>query len=291
MQGSSSGPLRRSVGEIIEARRVPLQAICSECGAAYLVSPQQLHSDWSCPQCGPSVPLGSDLPASTAARRSWRRRRHLPLAAAVLLLVSGGLFGVAWLGLWPTSRPVAPLARRTAAEPSAAEPPATNGNPRLHPETEAHRSDASPATPAAPVGNNVDPGPSDVATAAAAEPTPLTLGRLLDDPKNRLNQQFRLDCRLVGQSAQTPTGRLIAGWEGDQALTAGLPVGCLELEDPNGVRVAEAFVAAESQAVHVMPWLLEGDRLQVVGTVVIRIDRQSPQPAWAFLIHEIQPAP
>ena len=97
-----------------------------------------------------------------------------------------------------------------------------------------------------------------------------------------------MDCRFVAQSQQTPMARLISGWEGDQAVSAGSAVGGMELEDPSGIRVAATFVAAESQAVSIVPWLLEGDRLQVVGTVVIRLDRQSARPAWAFRAHEIQ---
>ena len=150
---------------------------------------------------------------------------------------------------------------------------------------------ATSAAPAASVAPATEGQPSDGATTEAVDSEPLTLGRLLNDPQDHLNQQFRMDCRFVAQSQQTPTARLISGWEGDQAVSAGSAVGALELEDPSGIRVAATFVAAESQAVSILPWLLEGDRLQVVGTVVIRVDRQSARPAWAFLVHEIQPAP
>jgi hypothetical protein len=113
----------------------------------------------------------------------------------------------------------------------------------------------------------------------------LPLSRLLQAAGTPPNEELRLGCRYVRTVDPNPFWRLGLP-EGDVEQ----PTYRIEVVDAAGRAVSQSFVAPGSQAERVVPWLMEGDWLEVVGTAVIRLDRPTRPPIRGFLIREIRPA-
>ncbi len=278
---------RNPSAEIIDVRPTPGQAVCSECGRAYPLGPE---ADWVCPRCGPSFPLptstgpnDSTLPAHRT-RRSFLRRQ-LPLLALVVSLSLVSLFvlllvrisdwqqtGIRPSNLWQQSTTEASPVSETEA---ASDAPGTPSDPpnSLDPTVTGSEERSAEAENRPPEG---PPPPS-----AGA----LMLTDLLRSPRPHLQQELQLDCQFV-RNIESDTDWRISIPEGDMQQ----PSSRLELQDPRGEKISQVFVATGSQAEQVVPWIRQGDWLQIKGTVVMRLDRPAPVPVWGFLIREIQPA-
>ena len=151
---------------------------------------------------------------------------------------------------------------------------------------------ATPESAAASAGDEFErQGPDDDALVAADDPRsedssrPLSLSRLLRAPREYLETELQLGCQFVRTIQPDSTWRL-----GSPQGKVQRPSCRLVLVDSDGNEVAEGFVVADSQADRAVSWLMEGDSLEIVGNVVIRLDRPSRPPVWGFLIHEIRPA-
>ncbi len=286
MKVFGSGKRRSPPVQIVDVRPTPAQAVCSECGKAYPVHPPLSQAEWVCPRCGPSVHLDT---------ASWRHRTHptsrrriwgqpLPLFAVLLVVSLLPLLTFLLLQLAQLRRPDED---RSLTSPNR---PAQTADARTS------ATDGQQATPDPdPLGigqpDSTDPqtnGPEESEAIAARtdqDSGRLPLSRLLQVPGSPPEDELRLGCRFVRTIDPNPSWRL------------GLPEGevqrpkyRIEVVDAAGQAVSQSFVAADSQAERVVPWLMEGDWVEVVGTIVIRLDRPTRPPILGFLIREIRPA-
>lgn len=277
------GKRRDPAVQIVEVRPTPAQAVCSECGQAYPVYPPLSEAEWRCPRCGPSVRLDTTSwghrPHHTTRRRIFGQ--PLPLFAVLLVVSLLPLLTFLLLQLSQLRRPNADqsLAVPNRPAPTApARPPSTDAQPTA--------AELNPRS-IAQAGRMDSPAIGSDASQAGSEPNagPLPLSRLLQDPGAPPQEELRLGCRFVRTIDPNPSWRLGLP-EGEVQR----PIYRMEVVDAAGHAVSQSFVAPGSQAERVVPWLMEGDWLEVVGTVVIRLDRPTRPPILGFLIREIRPA-